>query len=78
MLPCHFRGDGDGDGVRKMQCKYKDKRRALATFHHAEVVDKKKRVMIDTMTIIYDCGCVVVSRVPIQLLDDELLMKWIR
>jgi hypothetical protein len=82
MLPCHaFRGDRDGDGVRKMQCKYKDKRRVLATFHHVKVVDKKevvgkkKRAIISTM-IVYDCGCIEMSRLPV-LLDDEL-MKWIR
>jgi hypothetical protein len=71
------RGDGDGDEVRGMLCKHKDKSRVLATFHHAEVVDKKKRLIVDTLTIIYDCGCIVVSRVPMLLLDDEL-MKWIR
>jgi hypothetical protein len=82
MLPCHdFRGDGDGEEVRKMQCKYMDKRRVLATFCQVKVVDKKevvgkkKRAIISTM-IVYDCGCIEVSRLPV-LLDDEL-MKWIR
>jgi hypothetical protein len=75
------RGDGNGDGVRGMLCKHKDKSRVLATFHHAKVVDKKeavgkkKRAIISTM-IVYDCGCIEVSRLPV-LLDDEL-MKWIR
>jgi len=64
-------------GEVEMYCKHKDKSRVLATLHHAEVVDKKKRLIIDTLTIIYDCGCIVVSRVP-MLLSDDKLMKWIR
>ena len=64
-----------------MQCKYMDKRRVLATFRQVKVVDKKevvgkkKRAIISTM-IVYDCGCIEVSRLPV-LLDDKL-MKWIR
>jgi hypothetical protein len=67
--------------VRRVYCKHKDKSRVLTTFCQVKVVDKKevvgkkKRAIISTM-IVYDCGCVEVSRLPV-LLDDES-MKWIR
>jgi hypothetical protein len=70
-----------GEGVRRVYCKHKDKSRVLTTFCQVKVVDKKevvgkkKRAIISTM-IVYDCGCIEVSRLPV-LLDDES-MKWIR
>jgi hypothetical protein len=81
MLPCHPGRRGRRRGEVEMYCKQKDKSRVLASFHHVKVVDKKevvgkkKRAIISTM-IVYDCGCIEVSRLPV-LLDDEL-MKWIR
>jgi hypothetical protein len=45
------------------------------TIDGASIDFQKKRAIISTM-IVYDCGCIEVSRLPV-LLDDES-MKWIR